>query len=676
MKPEYKHLMSPLKIRGYVLKNRIAAANSLPHFLQGPEPYPANGVVAHYRNKAKGAAMVSCMGINNGTTGKQLPMNLDFGHMPDYNLYDCTSQNYLLQLTDVIHYYDSLAGMSIFIGPPSNYPLMKKRQLHVQQGNVNSCEHNVEKPFDVPLEDGFDIEWIPAHKAPHEYTEEELDQIADSYAEQAEILKMLDFDILNLHFAYRANAPAKFFSPITNKRTDHLGGSLENRMKFPLAVLKRIRERVGNNFLIELIWSAEDVPGGYTLSDSTTFLNEAKKYIDIVQLRAPDVDPAHPTGFTAEPTPFLHYAEYVKQNVGGLVVETVGGYLDLEACEKAVAEGRTDLIAMARAFISNSNYGELAKEGRGEDVVPCLRCNKCHGRGENDPFHSVCSVNPVIGLEDRIESMIMPVKRQKKIAVIGGGPAGMRCGLYLAERGHVVTIYEAQDELGGAIKHSDYAVFKWPLRDFKNYLIRQVEKEKHIFIVKNTNVTPEMIEQAGFDVVICAIGAEPVVPPVSGLKEVKYFTAEQVFSNPEMLGEQVVIIGGGEVGVEAGIHLAQNGHQATVLEMRPQLAADATKIHYRLTFKDYWENTRGFQGIVNARVTGVEPGSVHYMDQAGRLHKIPADSIVVSAGMRGKSEEALAFYGTALEFYLIGDCRRAATVQQAMRSAFATAMQI
>ncbi|MGL5435923.1 MAG: FAD-dependent oxidoreductase [Lachnospiraceae bacterium] len=676
MKPRYKHLLSPLKIRGHILKNRITAANSLPHFLQGPESYPANGVISHYRNKARGASMVCCMGINNGTTGKQLPMELDFGHMPDYNLYDCTSQNYLLQLTDVIHYYDSLAGMSIFVGPPSNFPLMKKRQPHVVQGNVNACEHNAEKPFDIPLEDGFDIEWIPAHKAPHEYTEEELNKIAASYAEQAAILKMLDFDILNLHFAYRANAPAKFFSPITNKRTDHLGGSLENRMKFPLRVLKGIREQVGNDFLIELLWSAEDVPGGYTLSDTVTFLNEAKQYIDIVQLRAPDADPAHPTGFTAEATPFLHYAEYVKQHVDGLTVETVGGYHDLEACEQAIAEGKTDLIAMARAFISNSNYGELVKEGRGEDVVPCLRCNKCHGRGERDPFHSVCSVNPVIGLEDRIDAMIAPVKKQKNIAVVGGGPAGMRCSLYLAERGHLVTIYESEATLGGAIRHSDYAVFKWPLRDFKNYLIRQVEKTDRITVKLNTAASPELLEEEHYDTIICALGAKPVVPPISGLTETSYVTAEQAFSNPESLGHQVVVIGGGEVGVEAGIHLAQNGHQATVLEMRDQLAADATKIHYRLTFQDYWESTSGFRGIVNARVTHVEPGAVCYSDPDGTEHKITADSIVVSAGMRGRSEEALGFYNIAEEFYMIGDCKRAATVQQAMRSAFAVAMQV
>jgi 2,4-dienoyl-CoA reductase-like NADH-dependent reductase (Old Yellow Enzyme family) len=128
MSQKYKNLMSPLKVRNFILKNRMAAANSLPHFLQGPETYPADSVMAHYENKAKGAAVTTCMGINNFTIGKQFPMDMDFGHFPDYDLYDCNSQNYLMQLADSIHYYDSIACMAMFVGPPSFYPLMRKKK--------------------------------------------------------------------------------------------------------------------------------------------------------------------------------------------------------------------------------------------------------------------------------------------------------------------------------------------------------------------------------------------------------------------------------------------------------------------------------------------------------------------------------------------------------------------
>jgi len=677
MQPKYKSLLSPLKVRGFVLKNRMSAANSLPHFLQGPEPYPADSVISHYANKAKGASIVTCMGINNCTIGKQFPMDLDFGHFPDFDLYDCNCQNYLLQLADTIHFYDSIAAMGIFVGPPSSYPLMRKKQANIVQGNVNGASGDIERPFDTPNMDEFEIELIEAHKLPHEYDEETLEKIAKSYAEQAGILNMLDFDMLSLHFAYRGNLPAKFMSPITNHRTDQWGGSLENRMRFPLMVLKAVREQVGEDFLIEILWSAEDLEGGYTLADTVTFLKEASKYIDIVQLRAPDADPAHPTGFNPEETPFLHYSEYVKKHVDNLIVATIGGYQDLDTCERAIAEGKTDLISMARAWISNPDYGRLALEGRNEDVVPCLRCNKCHGRGETDPFQSVCSVNPIIGLEHKIDRMIQPVRKLKTVAIIGGGPAGMRCAMYLADRGHHVTIYEQSDKLGGAIIHSDYVDFKWPLRKFKDFLIYQVNKRDNITIKLNTKATPDLLKAENYDVIISAIGAVQIAPPISGLSDSKHICfAEKAFMNHESLGKNVVVIGGGEVGVEAGMYLAEHNHHVTVLEMRDTLAADTTKIHYRSMFQEAWEALPLFHAVTGAKVIAVNDQAVTYIDKDGKENTISADSIVISAGAKAKTDEALSFYGITGEFHMIGDCRKPATIQETTRSAFATAVTI
>ena len=677
MGPKYEHLLSPLKIRSFVLKNRISASNSLPHFLQGPEPYPADSVIAHYENKAKSASIVTCMGINNFTRGKQLPMHLDFGHFPDYDLYDTNCQNYLLQLADAIHYYDSIACMGIFVGPPSAYPLMKAKKgaggpppMMAETSVFEQTEFHAAPP---PAE--FDIELIPAHEPCEFYTDEQLDQIADSYAEQAGILQMLDFDMISIHMCYRANLPARMMSPITNHRTDKWGGSLENRMQFPLMVLERVRQKVGPNFLIEIQWSAEDMDGGYTLDDTVTFLNEAKKYIDIVQLRAAEVDHAHPISFNLEETPFLHYSEYVKQRVDGLVVATIGGYHYLDSCEKAIAEGKADLIYAARAFISNPDYGQLLLEGRADDVVPCLRCNKCHGRGEHDPFVSVCSVNPIIGLEHKIDRMEVPTAGGKRVAIIGGGPAGMRCAMYLQDRGHIPTIFEASEALGGAIKHADYADFKWTLRDFNHFLIHQMRK-RGIDVRLNTPATPEMISAEGFDVVISALGAVSAKPPIPGLDEGTFTFAPETFYHPETVGKNVVIIGGGEVGVEAGINLAQKGHKVTVLEMRSRLAADSTAIHYYSMFQEAWEKEPNFTGITSAKVTRVADGKVYYLDNQGVEHGLAADSVVVSAGMKPLKDEALSFYGSAPEFYMIGDCKKPATIQQAMRAAYSVAHRI
>lgn len=676
-KPKYAHLLAPIKVRGFVFKNRMIASNSLPHFLQGPEPYPAEGVIAHYANKARGAAEVACMGINNHTIGKQFPMDLDFGHFPDFDLYDCNCQNYLMQLADVIHYHDSIAAMSIFQGPPSGYPLMKPVGPQVEQAaGVNGDTGDVTKPFDVPQQEGFEVEWLDAHSLPDAYDRETLDKIIRSYAEQARILKMLSYDMVSIHMAYRGTLPVKFFSPLTNFRTDDLGGSLENRMKFPLAVLKAIREAVGNGMLIEILWSGHDVEGGFTLDDSCAFLNEAKQYIDIVQVRASEGDENHPTSFNLLETPFLEDAAYIKRHVPGLVVSSVGGYHKPETCDKAIAEGKIDMVAMARAWISNPDYGQLVEQGRGEDIVPCLRCNKCHGRGPKDPFISVCSVNPIIGLEHRINTLVEPTRGGKRVAVIGGGPAGMRCAMYLADRNHQVTLYEASDSLGGMIKHADYAPFKWTLKEYKDFLIAQVGKRPNITVKLNTAATPEMIGAENYDVVIAALGALPAKPPIAGVDSVKVYYAADAFIYNEELGKNVVIIGGGEVGTEAGLLLAQKGHNATVVEMRSELAADATKIHYRAMFRDAWEAEPNFHSVCNATVTAISPRGVTYRNQSGEEVTLPADSVVISAGMKARTDEAMRFYGTAPLFYMIGDCKRPGTILECNRTAFAVSHKI
>ena len=669
--PKFPHLLQPLTIRGFTLKNRMAVSNSLPHFLQGPEPYPAESVIEHYANKARGASIVTCMGINNFTRGRQLPMDMDFGHFPDFDLYDTNSQNYLLQLADNIHFYDSLACMAIFVGPPSAYPIMVPKG---DQGPHMSAFDQA-KGINAPPPAEFDIEKIPGHNDPSWYTDEQLDKIADSYAEQCGILKMLDFDMVSIHMCYRANLPAKFFSPLTNDRTDGWGGSLENRMKFPLMCLERIRQKVGKNFLIEIEWSAEDLPGGYTLADSAAFLNEAKKYIDIVQLRAADVDAAHPTSFEPEETPFLRYGEYMKKNVPGLVIGVIGGFHYPATCEKALAEGKADLIYAARAFVSNPDYGQLIQEGRDDDIVPCLRCNKCHGRGEHDPFVSVCSVNPTIGIEHRLNKLVKPVGRKKRVAVIGGGPAAMRCALWLAGRGHTPVLFEAADHLGGQIVHADYADFKWTLRDFKNWCIYQLDKQG-VEVRLNTKATPEMIAAEGFDAVVAATGADMLTLPIPGADPEKLTYALEAFAHPEKLGRKVVVIGGGEVGVETALYLARKGHDTTVVEMRDRLSADSTAIHYYSMFEAAWEAEPNFHGVTGVKVARIEPDAVVYTDKQGVEHSLPADSVVMCAGRVPRTEQALAFYGCTPEFYMVGDCKKPASVQQAMRQAYAAAMRI
>jgi pyruvate/2-oxoglutarate dehydrogenase complex dihydrolipoamide dehydrogenase (E3) component len=225
------------------------------------------------------------------------------------------------------------------------------------------------------------------------------------------------------------------------------------------------------------------------------------------------------------------------------------------------------------------------------------------------------------------------------------------------------------------IKHSDFVDFKWPLAQFKSYLIRQVQK-KGINLKLNTFATPELIKSEDCDAAIIALGASPVVPPIPGLENAPFVFAPNAMTDPSALGQKVVVIGGGEVGVEAGMVIAATGRDVTVLEMRPELASDATAIHYRSMFQAAWEAIPTFKGITNAKVAKAEQGYVTYADVAGAEISIQADSIVVAVGMRSKQAEALSFSDCADRVRFVGDCVAPASIQQALRAAYAAACSI
>ena len=358
-----------------------------------------------------------------------------------------------------------------------------------------------------------------------------------------------------------------------------------------------------------------------------------------------------------------------------MITAPVGGFQDLDLNEEYIATGKTDMIAMARAFICDSEYGKKAYEGRGEDVVPCIRCNKCHVPSMTGPWHSMCSVNPVVGIAHRVNRMIDPPGTSRKIAIIGGGPAGMKAAIIAAERGHKVTLYEKNYFLGGQLRHADFASFKWPLRNFKDYLIRQLYKAG-VEVLLSTEVTPGIIKAKGYDVVIVAAGAEPITPDIPGANGKNVWKPIDVYGKDKSLGKNVVVIGGAQIGVETGMYLAENGHKITVLTRQKELATDATPIHYREIFEDAWKALDNFSYITEATTTEISEGKVTYVDAKGKEKSINTDSVVVSAGLNPRHDEALKFYGTAGRFFIIGDCRAAGSVQACMRSAFATASLI
>lgn len=663
MARKFSHMMAPVKVRNFVLKNRMESTNSMPHFVQGPEKYPADSTMTHFVNRARsGAAIVTITGINNFTGLPPFPDFSDVSHFPDFDLYDPGCQNYLMQLAELVHGYDSLISVGLFT-------VAKMFPLKNPDGTMEVVSAMGKIP---PNYTNSDVSMFNDYVR-DDVSVETLEKVAQSFAQQSAILKRLGYDMVTIHMCYRAQLLGQFISSKTNLRTDDFNGTIENRAKFPLMVFKAIREAVGDDFLIEIQVSGEE-DGGNTLEETIQFLKMAEDYVDIVQVRSGEADPNHPTGFCLEKTPFLYMAEAIKKSNVNMLVSNAGGWHHPEIAEAAIAEGKIDLIGMARAWISNENYGNLVAAGKDEDIVPCLRCNKCHGRTPKDPFVSVCAVNPLIGMEHWKNRLEQIPKNKKKIAVIGGGPGGMRSAIYLHDRGHEVTIYEAEAELGGMIRHSDYVDFKWPLKEYKDYLVNQIAKRPNITVLLNHRVKPD--EVTGFDTVIAAVGAQPVTPAIDGINRSHVCFATDALMCSENIGNKVVVIGGGEVGVETGMHLAKLGKEVTVLEMGDRIAPDTTVMHYRSMFQEAWEAIPSLHFELNAKATAVLESAVTYVDASGSEMTLPADTVVLAVGMSAKTDEALSFYDSADEFYMIGDCKKPGTVQTVNRSAYMTSMTI
>lgn len=668
MSKRYEHLLSPYKIGNVYFRNRMSSGPNDAHFLQGPETWVTDPMITWLSDKARhGAAWVTTIRdqvplgytMDNlrtlfGGAREPVKTNISGGvwqHLPPSDL---GREHYISQMTEAIHFYGAKASIIEMRQAPDGYDV---------SAGIPSWWVYGDGSYPV-----YDNKEAPA---------EMLEEMVEDIANRIWVMQRLGHDMCYIHMSYRCTLYGKMLSPLTNKRKDKFGGSLENRARFAVMVAERIKQRCGRDFIIEASISGEDAPGGYTLQDAIAYAKLFEGHIDILQLRGPFIDPSNLYGFIpeSEPTPTLRYAEVIKKSGAKIAVLPIGGFSSPEWGEEAIASGKADFIGMSRAWTSNPNFGTLVYEGRGEDIVPCIRCNKCHSDSYVEPWAPHCSVNPTYSMEWKIDRMISPPERKKKVAVVGGGLAGMKAAMVAAERGHDVTLYEKSDALGGLLRMAAVASFKWPVRHFMEYMYRQINKSK-VKVLLNIEVTPEMLKKESYDAVIAAVGSEPVVPDIPGIKGINVTFAIDVYGNEDSLGKNVVVIGGGEVGVETALHLAEKGHQVMVMEMLNMLASDAPPVHYYAVVRDYWEKQPNFSFVVNARCNGINADGVTYVDIDGNQYEMKADSVVIATGMKAKNDLAMQFYSAGDRLYMIGDCEKAGNIQKVMRSAFSTASMI
>ena len=653
MSRQFQHLLSPIQIGSHILKSRMIAPQALPHYLQGSEPYPSEAIIHHVSNIARNGAAIVAFGAWDDTDQRKAGGTAS--HFPMFDYSDPSNETYVCKLVDCIHFYDSLASIYLM---PLEMPNFQPKP-------------SMDKPFPM---------WFSPVEKVSEITQTMMQDMIDLAVKKALYFQQLGFDMISLQMSYREFMHiglSKFFSPLTNDRTDEYGGDAVGRGKLALDMCRAIKTACGKDFLIDLWIAGEEEPGGITAEDTVSFAKAAEGIVDILQIRGGNINPVHPTGFNScESEPItLHVAKRVKESGAKLVVAAAGGYGNPRYNERFIAEGMLDMVAIGRQFICDSNYGIKIYEDRPEDIVPCQRCAKCHVPYEKGPWIFVCSGNPTMGIADRLDKMVSPVVCPKKVAVVGGGIAGMEATLEASRRGHRVTLYEKSSQLGGQLLHADYPEFKWPLRNFKDYMIRQVLKA-NITLKLGTEATPAVIAAEGYDAVIVAIGAEPKNLNIPGADSKKVVMPIAVYGHEEELGKNIVVVGGGEIGAETGLYLAECGHHVTLLTRQDRVAPDATCTHYREMFEERWLREKNFHFLTNVQIESVTDTGVIYRDKAGALCELPADNVVISGGRAADTEFALSFYGSANDFFLVGDCKTPGNVQKCMRMAYAAATRL
>jgi len=666
---KYKHILSPLKIGNVVLKNRFFLPQSIPHFLQGPELFPSDELRAYYIQMARnGAGLISVRIMGNKVRSEQRG---DSAHMIIWDTDDYGVQNYLEQLVEGIHVYGSKACAAIQVGMGGG-PSAQRASGQGGQGQPGAAGQGGEQGMPggqagaqgqgMPGGQGG----MPGGAMPSmtftvkTYTAEELEQMGETAVKSAKVMQSHGFDALQVGIRGNYNAS--------------------------LALCKAVKKALPDMLIVtELFVRESSIPvkpsdqyyqSALTIDDAIKYAKQLEGAADIAHVRIGDASAAHATTWNSiKGKPYaIAYSEAIKKSGAKIITAPGAGFQDLDLNEEYIASGKADMITEARAFICDSEYGKKMQSGRGEDVVPCIRCNKCHGVSMNDTWYTVCSVNPKIGLPLAVKAIETPTV-QKKVAVIGGGIAGMEAAVTAAERGHKVTLYEKDSTLGGLARHSDYSSFKWCIKDFKDYLAKRMEK-LGVTVLMSTKAIPEMIKSKGYDSIIVAVGSDPVKAKIQGADGSNVYDIMEAYSREKSMGKNVVVIGGGEYGTDVGMFLAKAGHNVTMLTSASGLLLEQ-RVHYTGVIQETYEDLKNFSAITRANATGISAGKVTYRDASGSEKSIAADSVVLFSGLKSKKDEALQFYGTAKQFFTAGDCsEKGGNIQRCTRSAFFAASQV
>ncbi|MGH2937948.1 MAG: FAD-dependent oxidoreductase [Solirubrobacterales bacterium] len=489
---------------------------------------------------------------------------------------------------------------------------------------------------------------------PHELEREEIAAIVADYARAAALAREAGFQFVEVHGAH-GYLPSNFLSPLDNSRDDKYGGDLDGRALFSLQVAAAILAELGTE--TPLVWrlNGEDgVPGGLVLAEAVGVARE----LEAAGVAAISVSAGtwHTLHITLAPMfagrgQMLPLAAAIKDAVAVPVI-AVGRLDDPRVAAAAVAAGDADLICLGRGLIADPDWPGKVRRGEIAEVRPCIACNACVdlvGRGER----ARCAVNPEVGRVS--EWRLEPAAERREVMVVGSGPAGMEAARIAALRGHRVSIWERDRQLGGKLEAASLAPSKAEVLRFRDYQVRCLE-ELGVDVHVGVEVGRETVAEQGPDAVVVAVGAEPLIPPIPGLGGKNVHDAVELMRGrpPLTSGMRLAVIGGGATGCEAAELAVAAGAEVTILELRPTIGAGIEPITRRHVVREL--KRAGVTVLTGAKVVMVEPDRVLYEDGKGGTGEVEVDRVALALGWRPRAPHSAAdFGGRDAEVVLLGD---------------------
>ena len=550
--------------------------------------------------------------------------------------------------------------------------------VHAEGSKISSQLHHAGKQVNVMALHGIypvSSSSIPAAMegvVPKTLKIQEIEELVEAFGQAARRSLEAGFDAILIHAAH-GYLIHQFLSPCSNARKDLYGGTFFRRIRFLKEVVHHCREVVGRDYpLMVRISASEFIPGGITLKDA----QKISRYLE-----AWGVDAIHVSGGTHETQEMelppmdiprgclVPLAEGIKKVVR-IPVATVGRIVDPQMAEDILREGKADLITLGRALLADPEFPKKTREGKIEDIRPCIGCLQgCRDRlYEGHPI--TCLVNASAGFE--MEYRLKTAEKHKKVVIIGGGPGGMEAARVAAYRGHEVTLYEKNDHLGGQFHLASLPPHKGEIKFFLEYLTRQIKK-LGVKVHLNQKMTPDKLSQIQADVIILATGGIINKPEIPGIDQENVFTAWEVLANPERVGENVLVVGGGAVGAETGEFLVDLQKEVTLIDMVKEIALDAERTHRKLLLRRLGEKGVKVRVMTQAKAIRKEGVEVEFN---GQKEILPADTVVLATGVKENKELEECLKGLKVEFYKIGDCQSPRKAIDAIHEGFRTAFQI